>query len=205
MNKEEYVEKILDFLNAGMYDSLRNDPTHLYQKDVKETFKNIHCVMDEKEKFRSLVMNPQPPKLYSLVKLHKDNYPIRPVVSFVTAPSVEISEKLIAIIQNHTNFKSKFSLKNSYHLINEIQDFTLPDNAKLISSDVKNLFPSIPPNETITLVENLLDKNSINPVVKNEILDLLTVQVHRKDFVSLLGEIEPRIGSSTSKPIAFFT
>ena len=39
-------------------------------------------------------MNPQPPKLYSLIKLHKIDRPIRPVVSFTTAPSVKLSKKL---------------------------------------------------------------------------------------------------------------
>ena len=104
-------------------------------------------------------MNPQSPKLYSLVKLHKEVNPIRPVVSSITAPSYKLSKKLINIIQFNTNFKPKFSIKNSSELINNIKDVRIPDRAILLSFDIKNLFPSVPPTEVITLTNNLLLKN----------------------------------------------
>lgn len=115
-------------------------------------------------------MNPQTPKLYSLVKLHKKDYPIRPVVSFTSAPSYKLSKKLIEIINENTNFVAKFQIKNSYDLINKIQNIQLPNKTKLISFDVTNLFPNIPPQDTITLVEQLLNANHINYIKKQEIL-----------------------------------
>ena len=72
-------------------------------------------------------MNSQPPKLYSLIKLHKNNFPIRPVVSFVTAPAYKLSRKLIQIISHHTNFTSYFSVKNSQVLIKIIKDINIPN------------------------------------------------------------------------------
>lgn len=103
-------------------------------------------------------MNPQAPKLYSLIKLHKDNHPIRPVVSFVTAPSFKLSKTLINIIKMHCKFKSTHSIKNSVDLISRIKDIHLPDKAILLSFDVKNLFPSIPPADVMDIVEDLLNK-----------------------------------------------
>ncbi|XP_074029443.1 uncharacterized protein [Leptinotarsa decemlineata] len=176
LNKKDYIGKTLDFLNSGSYEILRNDPTTMYQKKVKETLKTIELVMNGKDKCRALIMNPQPPKLYSLIKLHKTNFPIRPVVSFVTAPTVKISEILIKLIQTYTNFKPKFSINNSYQLVDNIKDVILPDNSKLISFDVQNLFPSIPPTETIGLVECLLDKNHVNPLIKQEIVVITVIR-----------------------------
>ena len=49
---------------------------------------------------------------------HKDNHPIRPVVSYVTAPSVKLSKRLIKIIQTQCKFQSTHSIKNSLDLIN---------------------------------------------------------------------------------------
>lgn len=71
-------------------------------------------------------MNPQSPKFYTLIKLHKSNHTIRPVLSCVTAPARKLSKTLINILINYI-FKPTFSLKNSVDL----------------SSDVINLFPSI--------------------------------------------------------------
>lgn len=89
-------------------------------------------------------MNSQPPKLYFLIKLHKNNYPIRPVASYVTIPTVNMQEKLINIILKYPNFKPKFSIKNSYKLLNKTKNISFPDHFKLISFDVKNLFPGVP-------------------------------------------------------------
>ena len=68
-------------------------------------------------------MNPQPSKLYFLIKLHKDNEPVRPVVSFLTEPSVRLSKRLIPLIMYNTNFKPTFTIKKSAHqLIDNVKD-----------------------------------------------------------------------------------
>ena len=74
---------------------------------------------------------------------HKEGIPIRLVVSFVTAPSYKLSKKLFNITQFHTN--SKFSIKNSSELIHKVKDLHIPDRAILLSFDIRNLFPSVPP------------------------------------------------------------
>ena len=81
-------------------------------------------------------MNPQPSKLYSIVKLHKEENPIRSVVSCVTAPSYKLSKKLI---QFYTIFKAKFSIKNSSELIHNIEDLHIPDIDILLSFGIKKL------------------------------------------------------------------
>lgn len=82
---------------------------------------------------------------------------------------------LIDIISKFCSFKPHFSIKNSTELINKIQDINLPSNSKFISFDVTNLFPSIPPTETITLVDNLLTHNRVSPVIHSDVISLLKV------------------------------
>ena len=126
--------------------------------------------------------NPQPPQLYSLIKLHKTGYPIRPVVSYIPAPTYKISKFLINTITKYCNFKSTTSINNSFELVDKIKNFNLPSNAKLISFDVVNLFPSVPPSETIELVKNLLNLNNVNVVIQNEIITLLETCLHQNYF-----------------------
>ena len=76
---------------------------------------------------------------------------------------------------HHTNFTLYFSLKNSQVLINKINNINIPNNAKLISFEVQNLFPSIPYKDTIILVEKRLFASNTNPVIIKDILCLLTV------------------------------
>ena len=70
-------------------------------------------------------MNPQPPKLYFLIKLHEIDRPIRLVVAFTTAPSVKLSKKLISIIKFHSNFQPEFSIINSLELIDKVKDIII--------------------------------------------------------------------------------
>ena len=157
------------------------DPTPTFQKLIREVIKDL-SIFHENEKYKLTVMNPQTPKMYSLLKLHKNNMPIRPVVSYITAPSVKLSNKLIEIITKYCNFKSKFSIKNSFELVENIKNINIPNNAKLISFDVQNLFPSIPPNETLILVEELLTKNNTNYIIKQDILEALSVCLDQNYF-----------------------
>lgn len=160
ISNTQYISKTLDFLKDEQIQEIPSDPTLIYQKLTKSVIKDT-TFFTEFEKRRLVIMNPQAPKLYSLIKLHKENYPIRPVVSFVSAPSTKLSKTLINIILQFCKFRPKYSIKNSYELVKNIKHLTIPRNAKLISFDVKNLFPSVPPNEVLNLVEELLIKNKV--------------------------------------------
>lgn len=49
-------------------------------------------------------INPQALKVYPSVKLHEENYPIRPV-AYIDAPTQKISKILTNILFSFTNFK----------------------------------------------------------------------------------------------------
>ena len=101
ISKEEYVSKTTDFLHS--YEIVDSDPTEDYKSDIVDVIKSC-CFFQEKDQFILNVMNPQPPKLYSLIKIHKEGNPIRPVVSFFTAPSYKLAKKLIPLLSANTNF-----------------------------------------------------------------------------------------------------
>ena len=93
----------------------------------------------------------------------------------ITAPAFALSNKLINILTDYCKFTPKFSIKNSQQLVNKIDKCIIPNNAKLVSFDVQNLFPSIPPSDVLILVENLLTKNNVNCIIKQDILESLLV------------------------------
>lgn len=182
LTKDDYVLKTKNFIESSNFEILKKDPTNKFQKEIKSAVENSKSIINDRDKYKLTLSNPQHPELYSLIKLHKNGYPIRPVVSFFTAPSFNVSKFLIDIISKFCSFKPQFSIKNSTELINKIQDISLPHNSKFISFDVTNLFTSIPPKETITLVDNLLTSNNVNPVIHADILTLLRVCMNQNYF-----------------------
>lgn len=112
---------------------------------------------------------------YGLLKIHKNNYPIRPVCSYINAPCKKLSSALIPVINQFTKFSSKFSIKNSFELINKIKVIQINGSYILASFDVKNRFPSIPSKEVYHIVNRLLQDTNTNPVIAGEILQLLLI------------------------------
>ena len=74
---DDFVNKTNEFLNN--YDRLELDPTKEYQDEIIEII-NKCLFFGKKELYFLTAMIPQPPKIYSLVKLHKAGNPIRPTV-----------------------------------------------------------------------------------------------------------------------------
>lgn len=58
-------------------------------------------------------MNSKIPDLYSLIKLHKIDQPIRAIVTSCQSPVHFLAKTLNNIILNKFNINSKFSIKNS--------------------------------------------------------------------------------------------
>ena len=104
-------------------------------------------------------MNPQPPILYGLPKLHKTNYPLRPVVSYINAPAYKICKYLNDLLKEM--FISKFSIKNSLELTKDLQNLNIQNTDKLIFFNVKNLFPSIPIRDLKIILKKLFIHSNI--------------------------------------------
>ena len=84
--------------------------------------------------------------MYLLPKIHKrlSDVPGRPVISNCRMPTEKVSEfldyHLKPVMQN-----GKLYIRDSGHLLEKIKNIsTLPENAILVTADVKGLHPSIP-------------------------------------------------------------
>ena len=163
INRSEYIEKTeLLFRNDNF--KILNDPTNKFQKQIKSLIKNCPNIFSDTKSFMLTMMNPKAPVLYSLPKIHKPNCPMRPVVSYVTAPAYKVCKKLNELLPKYINFNPKYAIKNTLQLVNNIKNVHLPLNAKLVSFDVKNLFPSIPEDVLLSVcsshIQNTLTLNS---------------------------------------------
>uniref|UniRef100_A0A8D8WUJ8 Reverse transcriptase domain-containing protein n=1 Tax=Cacopsylla melanoneura TaxID=428564 RepID=A0A8D8WUJ8_9HEMI len=152
LNRNEYVDKMKDYIvNNNLVVTKEKHILNKYVAKVKKCISECPQIL----KGTPNVSNPQIPKLYGLPKLHKEGNPLRPVVSCVDAPSSEICKKFISVLPELLKFKSKYSINNNLCLIEKLKKVPkLPTNAKLISFDVKNLFPSIPINELKSIILN---------------------------------------------------
>jgi hypothetical protein len=129
-----------------------------------------------------------PGVLYGLPKVHKENWPIRPILSACNTPTYDLAKFLVPILNPIT--KNNFTVSNVFPFINELTQFKA-QNTFMATFDVKSLFTQIPLNETIDICVNELFKYLDGS--KEDEMDLLTVDYKgkhsyftKKDFKKML-------------------
>ena len=82
-----------------------------------------------------------PSRIYGLIKTHKQNYPIRPVVPTVLSASTNLNKYLADILSNLLH-QSKFNIQNSSDLKEKLTSLKVDE--PLFSLDVVSLFTNVP-------------------------------------------------------------
>lgn len=148
MNKTDYHTKMTELLSdSNTYKLLDNNPLNCIQNKNNQIAKEL---LNEKHidnfVYKQLIChNGVLSKIYGLVKVHKDNFPVRPAVSNSGNPIYELSVFVANLLKPLTN-DSSFTVKNSFELINKIQEIDINTiyNHKFVYLDVVALFTNVP-------------------------------------------------------------
>lgn len=174
MEANMYIQKTIEFLTENNATKIDSDPTTSYQRHIKEAIKNTHYSINQRDKKSLVNMNPSAPILKGYPKIHKPELAIRPIINFRTAPSYKLTKFLQSYLKNNYRYINSKCTESSISLANKLKDVKLNQTHRMLSLDVKNMFPSIPIDDTITLVHNNLTNNSnITDTECNEIIILL--------------------------------
>ena len=87
--------------------------------------------------------------MYGLPKIHKNNYPIRPILSACNTPGYGLAKYLVPILSPITT--NEYTIKGSFSFAKELCNTPAKDSF-IASFDVKSLFTNIPLNETIDII-----------------------------------------------------
>lgn len=161
LNKSDYEQKIKEHLdNEIVYEKLDQDTT----KQIQQKLNNFLMKLKKKksitqQEYEKLYSNTCiAPVFYALIKTHKENFPIRPIVSFVGSPTYESSKLLSKIISPLTNLADQ-KLKNTMEAKQSLENLIIPDDHILVSFDVKQLFTSVPLDLALSCVDEIIESN----------------------------------------------
>lgn len=95
-------------------------------------------------------------RIYGTVKVHKNNYPVRPIVSTIGAANYKLAKYLDNLIKPHIN--DDLMLKSTNDFISVLDDVKHKINrhSTLVSFDVENLFTNVPVTEAINIATKLV-------------------------------------------------
>ena len=113
------------------------------------------------------------PRITGYPKIHKENVPLRGVVSFIGSPYENVAKTLVPILRSLQG-RSGHYIKNSRELKKIVEKWTVQRDEILVSYDVEKLYPSIPIKEALDLVENLLKcKPDLQDVTKMSVKSIM--------------------------------
>jgi len=92
------------------------------------------------------------PKAYGLLKIHKENTPLRIIVSSVNTALYPLAKFLNKILSDNI-LPTKYHVKNSFELCSALSSMTVPAGSKLFSFDVISLFTNVPIGLAINSIE----------------------------------------------------
>ena len=98
------------------------------------------CKLKTNKETHKYLTNIQPstPKLNALIKTHKENMPIKPVVNNTQAPSHKIAKLLNTKLKNMEILPNFYNVKNSLEVAEEISKIHINQYMKLITLDIKD-------------------------------------------------------------------
>ena len=125
--------------------------------------------MPEEHRSALVPSGSQPGKLYGMCKVHKKDFPLRPVVSMINTPEYELAKYLDNFIK--PNIPKKYILGSTQEFLSKINAFPLKGNEHMVSYDAVSLFTNVPLLETIDIVINLVygSESVVTPPFKEDI------------------------------------
>ncbi len=186
------------------YKQLKRDPSKKLQRKLNDKLFQLHQanILNKPLYSRLSCSVAQTPKIYGLPKIHKENTPLRPIVSFCSSPTYELSKYLAKILKPLTE-QSNHRLVNSETFITRMKNTQISEDHELVSFDVKSVFTSIPLELAIDSVKEALANYSDDlPIPKDEVIDLLILCLESTFFQYDENFFQQLHGTAMGSPVS---
>jgi hypothetical protein len=211
-NRKDYDDKMLKLLSdKSKFKELDLDPTidrlkHLNSKVYSLQHRMVNGIraqaLDNVVYERIYTAGAKPGVLYGLPKVHKENLPIRPIISAIGTYNYNLAKWLDEIIKPFVD-ESKYLLKDTFDFVNKVK---LLNNTEvgMGSFDVESLFTNVPLEETIDILISKIfkDKKSTFHGLKHfQFRDLMIIATQQSHF-QFLGKFYDQIdGVAMGSPL----
>ena len=188
MNRTEYIYKVKEILNVkDKFSSVRQDESAIDESTINRRLTKLkkEKKISRKEYEYLHVSGSSIPVLYCTVKVHKKDFPLRPIVSMCNAPNYKLAEYLANML-NNCKRKSTSYIKDSFHLVDILKHMKIANDEIMISYDVQSLYPNVPVEQAIKIAVDLIwEKNKekkLTKITKNELFILSNLAVRNVHF-----------------------
>jgi hypothetical protein len=141
-----------------------------------------HHTTEPKMEIHKPQLNPTPPSIRGLIKLHKQGQTKRPIVNWTNAPAYKTAKLLTEKLALYIPLPYAFNIKNPTQLITDLNDLRIDPNLKFGSFDINNMYPNIPTTELTNIIAKTCDQHDLPQTIKLEILSLSDTLIAQNYF-----------------------
>ena len=177
LNDIDSISKIEEQL--GKSKIIGCEPTNLLTGNFQKHLQKLKKEGKFHKKMYSLIYPSDciPPTFCGTLKAHKPekNDPMRGAVSTTGSPAYGTSKYLVKTIQTTLN-KNKHRVLNSSSFVEDAKKWNISPSEIQTSFDVANLYPSVPIDEAVAVIIEILN-NNIDDLLKRTKLTLTDIQI----------------------------
>lgn len=198
LDKDDYLKKLhSEMEQSKSYEETDADMIDETMKRIRKLVNKMHKegVISNELKQYLIPRYPTPGKLKGNPKLHKNNAPLRTIVSGIDTPT----EKFAEVAEHELNdfvINSPTYIRDTTDFISKLKniDFQIPNNAILFCFDVCKLYPSVPRLEGIEACKEAFNQRT-NPLIPTEyaikmietVLDFNSFKLGDKNYKQIEG------------------
>ena len=189
LEKKDYIEKAKQLLqDTNTYTTIQADPTTKLKNRLITKLKKIKLDtgLDDTTYKRMYPTGAVIPKFYGLPKVHKENTPLRPIVSSIGSVSYGVAKEVARIIKPLVG-STEHHVNNSMEFTEEIKKMKLEEGECITSYDVSALFTSIPIPSALDIINNKLqddtDFHNRTKMSTHNIIELLDFCLNNTYFI----------------------
>ena len=211
--KYEYEEKVKNMLSDDKtYEKLKADPTAKFKRKLVGTLKRLKEEDKiDSDQYKLLHVYPtaeNTPRIYCTTKIHKQGYPVRPIVDYMGSIAYQTSKALAEILSPMVG-QTECHVKNSKHLADDLTKLTIEDDNIFNSHDVVSMFTNTPIDKTLEIIrERLENDNTLKQRTKLDVDDIMELLefVLTTTYFSFRGEIyKQKFGTAMGSPCSAIT
>jgi hypothetical protein len=111
----------------------------------------------KRRQWKFMNLNPNSPSIRSLIKIHKTEKLIRPIINWMNAPAYKISKFLTKIIDDFVQLPFTYNVQNTINLMNDLKEIVYGNQIKLASLDKCIMYTNILTKELIDITKERMN------------------------------------------------
>ncbi|CAF3764573.1 unnamed protein product [Rotaria sp. Silwood1] len=167
LDKKDYIEKINQILELKQFKNAKDSSLTEKENSMNEYIVKLHKdnVIDKETYWKIRSTSSSYATMYGQPKVHKTNYPLRPIISSIGSYNYNLSKYLYQIIKDNRPNQSSSFVKNSFEFVKKITGIKDNTNQIMVSFDVDNLYTNVPVHEAIEITLDMIFKKSSSPPI----------------------------------------